>query len=131
MSIVNPVTGRMIKIGGETHQRLVQKETMQPESLEINKKSVIEHSRQTRNKTELTFHKNKTHITNLAKISEQISCSPYEVIEYMHKKHFDQLKIVLSKNNLLVIVDGIEPYIDNIIDDYIKTLGRGLEFYNY
>lgn len=131
MSVINPLTGRKIKIGGNLHKQLIIKGIIPPETMDKGKVSIVQNSRRKRNPAKLSFHKNSTHFTNIAEIADQLDVSPYDIIKFLVPKFFEQVKMIVNRKDILVVIDGHEPYIDRIINDYIKELGRSDEYYNY
>ncbi len=117
--IRNPTTNKMIKIGGKTHLRLIANNTLPRDTLDINKVSIVENSRQKMPIPIIEFHKKSTHWLNFNKIVKSIKCDKYELIEYL-RKEFDILKILMNKEEIIIIFPGKEIFLSDVIKDFIK-----------
>jgi translation initiation factor 2 beta subunit (eIF-2beta)/eIF-5 len=117
--IKNPNTNKMIKIGGKTHLHLISNNTLSRDTLDINKVSIVTNSRQKMPIPVIEFHKKSTHWLNFSKIVKSIKCDKYELIEYL-KKDFETLKILMNKEEIIIIFPGREIFLSDVIKDFIK-----------
>jgi translation initiation factor 2 beta subunit (eIF-2beta)/eIF-5 len=117
--IKNPNTNKMIKIGGKTHLHLISNNTLSRDTLDINKVSIVTNSRQKMPIPVIEFHKKSTHWLNFSKIVKSINCDKYELIEYL-RKEFDKLKIIINKEEFIIIFPGREIFLSDVIKDFIK-----------
>lgn len=117
--IKNPNTNKMIKIGGKTHLRLIANNTLPRDTLDINKVSIVENSRQKMPIPIIEFHKKSTHWLNFTKIVKGIKCDKYELIEYL-RKEFDTFKILMNKEEIIIIFPSREIFLSDVIKDFIE-----------
>lgn len=120
--IKNPITGRNIKIGGQTHLKLICDNILPRESLDMNKISCVTHSRQKYTKPDIQFTERKnTHFTNISQIAKELKIDVFSLLGYISNE-FEDIKICKNKDAILLIVPGYEPYIGEMVKDYIKDV---------
>jgi len=78
-----------------------------------------QYSRYKRPKTLFEFHKKATHWTNCDDIAIACNVDSFDLLAYI-RKDFDSFKIIIQKGIIRVVFLGYEPFIDQIIEDYIK-----------
>ncbi len=122
-TIVNPETGKTIKVGGNTHKSLILKGVLTRESLDTGKVSIVEGSRQKMPLPAILHYPNSTHFTNVKEISEAIGCSLFEIAEWFSKE-FDTMKLCYSKTSTTIILPQYEPFIENILKDFITDFSK-------
>lgn len=118
--IMNPKSGKWITVGGKTHHTLITQGVLNRDTLDIGKVSVVPGSRAKRTKACLEIHSKSTHVTNIMEIAKQLTVPPLDLIEYLQRKHYPNLKIIMNGKQIRLIIEGVEPYVDNCIYDYIK-----------
>ncbi|MBS0626645.1 MAG: hypothetical protein JSS09_00360 [Verrucomicrobia bacterium] len=119
MSLINPNTGRSIKIGGTTHMRLVQSGIVSRETLDTNKVEVHDGSRQKRESSKLEFHESNTHWTNPSEICKQLDRGISDLIEFL-EKFFPSFRLIYNDKKCRIIFPKYEPFIDRIVDDFVS-----------
>jgi hypothetical protein len=127
MSILNPKTGREIKIGGKVHFDLIKQGVLDRSTLENNKISIFNGSRQKMSKVKLEYYEKTTHWTNICDISQEIGCSVFEIIEWFTKE-FDEMKICYSNKSIRIIFPSKEFFIQEIIHDFISDYSKKNDF---
>jgi hypothetical protein len=129
----NPETNKMIKNGGKTHLSLIKKGLIDSSTLDTNKVSIIEHSRQKVPLVILEHYDKTTHWTNVKEISIALHCSEFELIEFIYKE-FNNIKICLNNKSTRIIFPNKEYYIQNIVNDFITYYSTknnlDLEYWN-
>lgn len=118
--IINPLTGARLQHGSKTHIKLINDNVLNRDTLDINKISIINDSRSVRSKAILEFTKTNTHFTNINQIANELSVDPLEIISYM-RNEFEMMRIIIHNKTVRVIIDGHEPFIDRVIQDYINN----------
>lgn len=117
--IKNPETGRYITVGGTTHLSLVMKGVLDRETLDIGKKSVVEGSRQKVALVKVEYFAKSTHWTNISQVASGLHVSVWDLLQYFTTE-FEELKICYSRGNYRILFPGREPFIQEVVDDFIK-----------
>lgn len=118
--IKNPNTNKMVKIGGNTHLRLIANNTLTRDTLDLNKVSIVKNSRQKMPMPIIEFNKKSTHWLNFNQIVKSIKCNEYELIDYL-RKDFESLKIIIHKKEIIIIFPGREIFLSDVIIEFIKN----------
>jgi hypothetical protein len=133
MSILNPESGRNIKIGGKVHFDLIKKGILDRDTLEQDTISIFNGSRQKMPKVKLEQYQKSTHWVNSFEISQSIGCSVFEIIEWFTKE-FNEMKICYKDKSIRIIFPSKEFFIQEVIHDFIKDYSKknnfDLEYWN-
>ena len=117
--IKNPETGRLIKVGGNLHLKLISDGKLQRETMDLNKVSIYNNSRQKMPNLIIEFNKKSTHWLNFSEIVKCLKCSEYELIDFL-RKDFDTMKILINKKEIILIFLGREIFLKDVINEFIK-----------
>lgn len=129
--IVNPKTGRKIKIGGTTHYALVQENILDKSTLTLDKISIFKDSRQKMPEISIETFKNSTHWTNAKQIADAIGVSVFMLLDYFSNV-FDKFKVCKINDNVRVIFPEKEFFIQEVVYDFIQDYSKKHKLdYNY
>lgn len=117
-TIKNPKTGRLIKIGSQTHKALIKSGLLDRDTLDIGKKDIVAGSRQKMPVPKITHFDKCTHFSNVKEIADAIGCNMFMLIDWFTSE-FTDMKICYNAYSTLIIFPQHEYFIDNIIDDFI------------
>lgn len=124
--IKNPDTDRMIKIGGHTHLRLIANKKLPRDTLDIDKVSIMENSRQKMPRPIIEFNKRSTQWLNFDPIIKSIKCDKYEMIEFL-RKEFDNIKVIFNTKGTIIIFPGKEIFLSDVIKEFIQKFTKNNE----
>jgi len=134
--IVNPNTGRHIKVGGQTHWKLIKEGILEHNTLNLNKENIRKNTRAKYTKPVVIYNKKTTQFTNLIVIVDDInkiigrfvddsSVNQYDIIRHF-KKEYPVLKIITDSDTKLIF-PGKEPFICDCLKDYIDDLFKSFD----
>lgn len=127
--IVNPKTGRNLRIGSAAHIRLIATGVVSRETLDGGKVSIVEGSRQKMPRPQIESHAKSTHLTNVPAIAEAIGCSVFVLLEWLHQEFSDMKICFTSSGGVRVIFPSKEPYLESMVLDFAQQYAkdRGLD----
>lgn len=125
--LINPETGKKIKVGGATHKRLIQKGALDRDTADINKIPIYKNSRQTMPLVELQQMKTSTQWLNIKEICNAIQCSEFEMLGWF-AKHFDMMRIFYGSKRTLVIFPEKEFFIQDCVNEFVKRVKWNKDF---
>lgn len=116
--LIHPVRGTRIKIGSKSHLKLISDGILDRDTLEATCQPIVPDVRSTRPRVVLEFTAKNTHIINLAEIAKALAVDPLRIVSYM-RSEYETMRIVLHRDSIRLIVDGREPFVDRVIDDFV------------
>lgn len=126
-TILNPQSGRQIKIGSQTHKLLIAKKILSRDTLDTEKISIVENSRQKMPLPIIIFNKNSTQWINAKEIADALNVNIFDMIKFISLE-YEEMKISYNKKAFLIIFPSREPFIFQIVKDYIKSISKDVDF---
>jgi hypothetical protein len=121
--IINPLTKKQIKVGGQTHLHLVQTKTMDSETLTKDKVSIVTNSRQKMPLAQLQVHKKSTHLLNANEIANALAVPTWALLEHFATE-FNNIKVIFSGKSILVCFPDCDVPVQDAIKNFVATLSN-------
>lgn len=121
--ITNPLNGKTIKQGGRLHLKLVAEGIIERSTLDNDKISITNDSRQKMNVVKVEHYEKSTHWVNVCAIADDLKVNKWELISYIANEYSD-FKICHSDKSIRIIFPNQEFFIQECVNDFIKAYSK-------